>query len=156
MSEGLVKNSMTAPVISISSDSGLSDARKIMTEKKVRRLPVVDNDKLVGIVSFTDVLEAKLATASSLNVWELSQQVLTMQVKDVMSTEVLSIEQDATIADAARVMLEQKVSGVPITNNGKLVGIITESDLFRLLAFEGRYLSLHHQRFLHSGIAETA
>ena len=156
MSEGLVKDSMTAPVISISSESGLSDARKIMTEKRVRRLPVVDNDKLVGIVSFTDVLEAKLTAASSLNIWEVSQQVLNMQVKDIMSTDVLSIDQDATIADAARVMLEQKVSGVPVTDNGKLVGIITESDLFRLIALEGRYLSLHHQRFLHAGDAVTA
>jgi len=153
MSEGLVKDSMTAPVISISSETALSDARKIMTEKKVRRLPVVDGDKLVGIVSFTDVLEAKLATAESLNIWELSQQVLTMQVKDVMTTEVRSVEQDATISDAARVMLEQKVSGIPVTDNGKLVGMITESDLFRLIAFEGRYLSLHHQKFLHAKTA---
>ena len=156
MSEGLVKDSMTAPVISISSETGLSDARKIMTDKKVRRLPVVEGDKLVGIVSFTDVLEAKLATSTTMNVWELSQQVLNLQVKDVMSTDVFSIDQGATIADAARVMLEQKVSGAPVTGNGKLVGIITESDLFRLLAFEGRYLSLHHQRFLHAGAAETA
>ena len=156
MSEGLVKDSMTTHVISISSDTLLSDARKIMTEKKVRRLPVVDNDKLVGIVSFTDVLEAKLATGESLNIWELSQQVLTMQVKDVMTAEVRSVEQDATISDAARVMLEQKVSGVPVTDSGKLVGMITESDLFRLIALEGRYLSLHHQKFLHADNAQTA
>jgi len=156
MSEGLVKDSMTAPVISISSETGLSEARKIMTDKKVRRLPVVEGDKLIGIVSFTDVLEAKLTTASSLNIWEISQQVLNLQVKDVMTTDVFSIDQGATIADAARVILEQKVSGVPVTDNGKLVGIITESDLFRLLAFEGRYLSLHHQRFLHADAAETA
>lgn len=156
MSEGLVKDSMTAPVISVSSETVLSDARKIMTDKKVRRLPVVDNDKLVGIVSFTDVLEAKLATAESLNIWELSQQALTMQVKDVMTAEVRSVEQDATISDAARLMLEQKVSGIPVTDNDKLVGMITESDLFRLIALEGRYLSLHHQKFLHAGNAQTA
>ena len=155
MSEELVKDYMTAPAISISAETGLSDARKIMADKKVRRLPVVENDKLIGIVSFTDVLEAKLSTASSLNIWELSQQVLNLQVKDIMSTDVFSIDQDATISDAARIMLEQKVSGVPVTDNGKLAGIITESDLFRLLAFEGRYLSLHHQRFLHSGATEA-
>lgn len=156
MSEGLVKNSMTAPVISISSEAGLSEARKIMTDKKVHRLPVVDNDVLVGIVSFKDVLAAKLTTASSLNIWDLSEQVLSLQVKDVMSTEVLSVEQDATISDAAIIMLEQKVSGVPVTDNGKLVGIITESDLFRLIALEGKYLSLHHQRFLKGDAAGIA
>jgi len=150
MSEGLVKDSMTAPVVSISSETGLSDARKVMTESGVRRLPVVDGDKLVGIISFTDVLEAKLVTAQSLNIWELNQQVLAMQVKDVMTSDVCSIDQDATISDAARIMLEQKVSGVPVTDNGKLVGMITESDLFRLIALEGRYLSLHHKKFLHA------
>jgi len=150
MSEGLVKDCMTAPVISISSETVLSDARKIMTNKKVRRLPVVDNNKLVGIVSFTDVLEAKLVTATTLNIWELSQQVLTMQVKDVMSAGVLSVEQNATIADAAKIMLEQKISGIPVTDNGKLVGMITESDLFRLMALEGQYLSLHHQKILNA------
>lgn len=150
MSEGLVKDSMTTPVISVSSDTNLSDARHVMTDKRVRRLPVVDNEKLVGIISFTDVLEAKLTGESSLNIWDLSQKVLSLEVKDVMTANVLSVDQSATIADAARIMLEQKVSGLPVTDNGKLVGMITESDLFRLIALEGRYLSLHHQRFLHA------
>ena len=149
MSDGLVKDSMTSPVISISSDTGLSDARKIMTEKKVRRLPVVDNGELVGIVSFTDVLEAKLATSTTMNVWELSQLVLDMQVKDVMATDVSVIDHHATIADAARLMLEQKISGLPVTENGKLVGMITESDLFRLLSIEGMYLSIHQKQLCH-------
>lgn len=149
MSDGLVKDSMTSPVVSISSDIGLSDARKIMTEKKVRRLPVVDNGELVGIVSFTDVLEAKLATSTTMNVWELSQLVLDMKVKDVMATEVSAIDQNATIADAARLMLEQKISGLPVTENGKLVGMITESDLFRLLSIEGMYLSIHQKQLCH-------
>ena len=150
MSEGLVKDSMTSPVVSVSSDTNLSVARQLMTDNRVRRLPVVDNEKLVGIISFTDVLEAKLTGESSLNIWDLSQKVLSLEVKDVMTANVLSVDQSATIADAARIMLEQKVSGLPVTDNGKLVGMITESDLFRLIALEGRYLSLHHQRFLHA------
>ncbi len=145
MSEGLVKESMTSPVTSISSDTSLSEARKIMTAKNIRRLPVVDNDALVGIVSFTDVLQAKLAKSTTMDILDLSQQVLTMQVADVMSKQVISIEQTATIAEVAAIMLEKKISGVPVTDNGKLVGMITESDLFRLLAIEGRYLSIHQQ-----------
>lgn len=145
MSEGLVKESMTSPVTSISSDTSLSEARKIMTAKNIRRLPVVDNDVLVGIVSFTDVLQAKLAKSTTMDILDLSQQVLTMQVADVMSKQVISIEQTATIAEVAAIMLEKKISGVPVTDNGKLVGMITESDLFRLLAIEGRYLSIHQQ-----------
>ena len=145
MSEGLVKESMTSPVTSISSDTSLSEARKIMTAKNIRRLPVVDNDVLVGIVSFTDVLQAKLAKSTTMDILDLSQQVLTMQVADVMSKQVISIEQTATIAEVAAIMLEKKISGVPVTDNCKLVGMITESDLFRLLAIEGRYLSIHQQ-----------
>jgi len=145
MSEGLVKESMTSPVTSVSSDTSLSEARKIMTAKNIRRLPVVDNDVLVGIVSFTDVLQAKLAKSTTMDILDLSQQVLTMQVADVMSKQVISIEQTATIAEVAAIMLEKKISGVPVTDNGKLVGMITESDLFRLLAIEGRYLSIHQQ-----------
>lgn len=149
MSDGLIKDSMTTPVLSISSETGLSDARKMMTESKVRRLPVVDNGELVGIVSFTDVLEAKLATSTTMNVWELSQLVLDMKVKDVMATDILTIDQNETIADAARMMLEQKISGVPVTEEGKLVGMITESDLFRLLSIEGMYLSIHQKQLCH-------
>lgn len=146
MSDCLVKENMTSPVISISSDSSLSEARKIMTAKKIRRLPVVDNEKLVGIVSFTDVLEAKLASAPTMDLWELSQQALTMQIKDVMSSNIFSVEQSASVGEVASIMLEKKISGVPVTDNGKLVGMITESDLFRLMAVEGRYLSIHQQK----------
>lgn len=149
MSDGLIKDSMTTPVVSISSETGLSDARKMMTESKVRRLPVVDNGELVGIVSFTDVLEAKLATSTTMNVWELSQLVLDMKVKDVMATDIQTIDQNETIADAARMMLEQKISGLPVTENGALVGMITESDLFRLLSIEGMYLSIHQKQLCH-------
>lgn len=149
MSDGLIKDSMTTPVISISSEAGLSEARKIMTESKVRRLPVVDNGELVGIVSFTDVLEAKLAASTTMNVWELSQLVLDMKVKDVMAADIQTIDQNETIADAARMMLEQKISGLPVTENGDLVGMITESDLFRLLSIEGMYLSIHQKQLCH-------
>lgn len=146
MSEGLVKDSMTSPVISISIDTDLTDARKIMTDNKVRRLPVVDNDKLVGIVSFTDVLEAKPSSVASMSTWELSYLISNLKIKDIMTADVLSIDQNDSIADAARMMLENKFSGIPVTDNGNLIGIITESDLFRLLAIEGRYLSIHHQQ----------
>ena len=156
MSEELVKDYMTAPAISISAETGLSDAHKIMADKKVRRLPVVEKDKLVGIVSLTDVLEAKPSTASPLSMWEVGHLVSKMKVKDIMTTDIFSIDQDATIADAARMMLEKKFSGIPVTDNGKLIGIITESDIFRILAIEGRYLSIHHQRLWRSGAGETA
>jgi len=134
MNKGLVKDHMTSPVVSISSDTSLSEAHKIMADKKVRRLPVVAKGKLVGIVSLNDVLEAKPSAASSLSVWELNYLVANLKIKDIMSSNVFSIAPDATIGDAARMMLERKFSGIPVTENDNLIGIITESDIFRMLA----------------------
>lgn len=134
MNTELVKNHMTSPVISISADTNLAETHKIMADSKVRRLPVVDGDRLVGIVSLNDVLEAKPSDASSLSIWELNYLVANLKIKDIMCSEVFSIAPDATIGDAARMMLDKKFSGIPVTENGKLVGIITESDIFRMLA----------------------
>ena len=153
MNNELIKDYMTSPVISISPDVGLSEARKIMIDRKIRRLPVVEGGKLVGIISFTDVLEAKPNSVLPMSFWEWSQQVANMVVRDIMVTEVFSISQNATIADAARMMLEHCFSGIPVTVNGKLIGMITESDIFRILASEGRYLSVRRQHQWRSGAA---
>lgn len=136
MNKGLVKDHMTSPVVSISSDTGLSEAHKIMADNKVRRLPVVENNKLVGIISLNDVLEAKPSDASSLSIWELNYLVANLKIKDIMCSTVFSLSPDATIGDAARMMLDKKFSGIPVTENDALVGIITESDIFRMLAAE--------------------
>lgn len=153
MKNETVKDYMTSPVITISGGTELSEARKIMTDRRVRRLPVVDGDKLVGIISFTDVLEAKPAVTMPLSFWDLSQQIANMKVKDIMVAEVFSINQNATLAEAARMMLEHCFSGIPVTEGGKLIGMITESDIFRALASEGGYLSVRLQNHWRSGAA---
>lgn len=153
MKNELIKDYMTSPVISISPELELSEARKIMMDRKIRRLPVVENDKLIGIISFTDLLEAKPDSDTPLSFWELSQQVMRMKVRDIMATEVFSINQNASISEAARMMLEHNFSGIPVTVNGKLIGMITESDIFRILASDGRYLSVRRQQQWRSGAA---
>ena len=134
MNKLLVKDHMTSPVVSITSDTGLAEAHKIMADQKIRRLPIVEKGKLIGIISLNDVLEARPSGASSLSIWELNYLVANLKIKDLMCSKVFSISPDATIADAARMMLDKKISGIPVTDNGKLVGIITESDIFRMLA----------------------
>ncbi|MEZ5524024.1 MAG: CBS domain-containing protein [Pseudomonadales bacterium] len=156
MKDALVKDYMTSPVISISGEVALSEARRMMMDRKVRRLPVVAENKLVGIVSLTDVLEAKPAAPTSLSFWELNQQIANMKVRDIMVTEVFSINQNATIADAARMMLEHNFSGIPVASHGKLIGMITESDIFRILASDGKYLSIRRQQQWRSGAAANA
>lgn len=134
MNKELVKNHMTSPVCSVPSDTGLSEAYRIMSEHKIRRLPIVDKDKLVGIISLNEVLEARPSDASSLSIWELNYLVANLKIKDIMCSSVCSIDSGATVGAAAKMMLEKKFSGIPVTENGKLIGIITESDIFRMLA----------------------
>lgn len=134
MNKELVKNHMTSPVISISSEASLSEAHTLMATNRIRRLPVVDNNKLTGIVSLNDVLEAKPSSSTSLSVWELNYLVANLKVKDIMCSTVFAISPEDTITHVAQMMLEKKFSGIPVTEENTLVGIITESDIFRMLA----------------------
>ena len=136
MQQELIKDNMTSPVISITEDTSLAEAHKLMTDKGIRHLPVVSGKKLTGIVSLSDVLEAQPSDATSLNIWELNYLLAKLRIKDVMSKKPLSLSPDDSIVEVAKIMLENKVGGIPITDNGKLVGIITESDIFRMVVRE--------------------
>ncbi|MGQ9887308.1 MAG: CBS domain-containing protein [Aggregatilineales bacterium] len=130
----LVKEWMTSPVISVSPTTSISAAHQIMKEKGIRRLPVLENGALVGIVTIGDVREASPSDATTLSIWELNYLWAQLTVEKVMTRRVLTVRPDTTIIDAARVMLENKVSGLPVVDSdGQLVGMITESDVFRML-----------------------
>jgi CBS domain-containing protein len=125
---------MISPVISVSPDTLIGDAHKLMKEKKIRRLPVVKHDKLVGIITVGDVREASPSDATSLSIWELNYLWSQLTVERIMTHDVLTISPDTTVIEAAKIMLEQKVSGLPVVDSHQnLVGILTESDIFRML-----------------------
>lgn len=124
---------MTSPVITITSDTPISRAHQIMKENNVRRLPVVDEERLVGIVTIGDVREASPSDATSLSIWELNYLWAQLTVRKIMTTDVMTIGPDDRVVEAAALMLEHKVSGLPVVENGTLIGIITESDIFRML-----------------------
>jgi acetoin utilization protein AcuB len=130
-----VKDWMTADVLTINKNESLIDADKKMREYGVRRLPVVNNKgKLVGLVTKGDVREASPSDATMLSIWEVNYLIAKLEVGKVMASNVHTITPDADIIDAAQIMLDQKVSGLPVvSSNGDLVGIITESDIFRML-----------------------
>src|SRR5690606_38512301 len=107
---------------------------RLMTEYQIRRLPVVENGRVIGIVTLGDVREAEPSDATSLSIWEMNYLLAKQKVDSLMSKNPLTISPEATISEAARLMLEKKVSGLPVIDqNEKLVGIITESDVFRLI-----------------------
>lgn len=134
MRKELVKHWMTRDVVTISPDTPLPEAHRLMSEKQIRRLPIVDHNRVVGIITLGDVREAEPSDATSLSIWEMNYLLAKQKVDSLMSKNPLTISPEATISEAARLMLEKKVSGLPVIDqNEKLVGIITESDVFRLI-----------------------
>lgn len=133
----LVKDIMTVEVLSIAPDSTLPEARRLMSSKKVRRLPVVDAGKLVGIISLSDVDEASPSSASTLSIWELNYVLAKLQVKEVMTRDPVTVTPETTVGETARLMAQKKIGGIPVVDAaGALAGIVTESDIFRLVARE--------------------
>lgn len=135
MKQELVRRWMTPDPITIGPNDSLVDAHALMRDNNIRRLPVVNKDgELVGIVTLGDVREASPSDATSLSVWELNYLLLKLKISEIMSRDPITVYTTDTIAEAANLMLENKVSGLPVVEpTGKLVGIITESDIFRLV-----------------------
>jgi CBS domain-containing protein len=134
MKDEYVRNWMTPNPVVINEDAVLPDAHELMKEYGVRRLPVVNKaGRLVGIVSQTDVREAEPSDATSLSIYELNYLLAKLKIKRIMTEQVITVTPDTTIAEAARIMLQKKIGGLPVLEDGQLVGIITESDIFRMV-----------------------
>lgn len=129
-----VHNWMTSPVISVTPDTAISIAHQMMKDKRVRRLPVVERDRVVGIITLGDVREASPSDATTLSIWELNYLWSQLTVERVMTKHVITITPDAEVYEAAQLMLDRKLSGLPVVDTDKrLIGMITESDIFRML-----------------------
>jgi CBS domain-containing protein len=130
----MVNEWMTTPVISVTPATAISTAHQMMKEKGIRRVPVVEDERLVGIVTIGDVREASPSDATTLSIWELNYLWAQLTIERVMTRKVVTVRPDVCILDAAQLMLDHKVSGLPVVDEqGKLVGILTESDIFRML-----------------------
>ena len=130
----LVKNRMSQPVITVDPDTPIMDALNLMKTRSIRRMPVVDkHGKLIGIVSDKDLLNAGPSDATSLSVWEINYLIGKIKVKQVMTRAVLTVEGDTPIEEAARIMVDNKVGGLPVMAGDEIIGVITESDLFKIL-----------------------
>ena len=135
MKKELVQDWMTKDVISVTVDTSLPEAHQIMMNEEIRRLPIVDaNNKLKGIVTLGDVRGAQPSPATSLSIWELNYLLSSLKIKEIMTPDPLTLNGHATIGEAARTMLEHRISGLPVVDDaGLLVGIITESDIFSMV-----------------------
>ena len=124
---------MSHPVFTLKPDLPITKAHELMAGAKIHRAPVVKNGKLVGIISVNDILKAYPSTATSLAVWEVTSLLEKITVKDIMIKDVLTVREDTPIEEAARIMTDHKISALPVMRGKELVGIITETDLFRIM-----------------------
>jgi acetoin utilization protein AcuB len=123
---------MTKHPLTVATDESLSGAHQYMQKQNVRHLPVVDKTgKMVGLVTEDDLLKAEPSEATLLSVWEIHSLLTKVKVRDVMVKQVITTTEDTPIEEAAHLMLDHKIGCLPVLRDGKLVGIITESDLFR-------------------------
>ncbi|MGE4498565.1 MAG: CBS domain-containing protein [Deferribacterales bacterium] len=126
-----VKNWMRREVITISPDETILDAKHIMKENGIRRLPVVENNKLAGIITEKDIKEYSPSRASSLDVYELKRLLAKTLVKDAMNVNVITVHPETPIEKAALILRDKRFGGLPVVNDaGELAGIITAVDLF--------------------------
>ena len=125
-----VKNKMTANPFTISPDQSIPDAHEIMTTNSVRRLPVVKDGKLVGVISKDDINRASPSMATSLSINELTYLLAKTKISRVMTKNLITISPDALLEEAAILMRDNGIRFLPVVLNDKLVGIITESDIF--------------------------
>jgi acetoin utilization protein AcuB len=133
MAEQLVKDWMTTSVVTISKNTTLPQARQIMLQHNIRHLPVVDDGELVGIVTWGDIRRESASNATSLTPWELNTILDALPVRRFMTASPLTVTPLTGVARAAQIMVEEKIGGLPVMDQGRLVGIITESDIMRIV-----------------------
>ncbi len=125
-----VRNKMTANPFTISPDQTIPDAHEIMTTHGIRRLPVMKNGKLVGIVSKEDITKYSPSKATTLSMGEITYLLSKTKISMIMTKDPVTISSNALLEEAATLMRDNDISFLPVVDDGKLVGIITESDIF--------------------------
>lgn len=124
---------MSHPVISVTPETTIHDALHLMRTEHIRRAPVIHHGRLVGIVSMKDLLNASPSQATTLSVWELNYLLSKLTVESYMNRHVLTVSEDTPIEEASRIMADQRIGGLPVVRNNDVVGMITETDLFKIL-----------------------
>lgn len=126
-----IRDWMTPNPVTVDPETSIPDAAALMKKGGFRRLIVTKNRDLVGIVTDRDLREAMPSDATSLSVWEINFLIARLKVKEIMNTKVVTIDDDASLEDAAEVMLEHRIGGLPVMNGREIIGIVTTTDVLR-------------------------
>ncbi len=130
----LVKNWMSKDVVTIDENDSMDKAARALKEHKVSMLPVMKKDRLVGIVTDRDIKEASASDATTLDIHEILYLVSKIKVSEIMTKDPVTVAVDATVEEAADILLEKRISGAPVLDpEGKVVGVISKADLFKVL-----------------------
>jgi CBS domain-containing protein len=125
---------MTTPPITASPAMVLPQARQLMRERRIRRLPVVDAEgALLGIITERDIIRVSDSHVTDVRDYNLYHRIADLPIGDIMTHEVVTVSPDTPIIEVAQLLLERRIGGVPVVESGRVVGVITESDLFRLI-----------------------
>jgi acetoin utilization protein AcuB len=128
----LVRERMTQNPVTIPPDMSVTHALRLMRERKVHHLPVLDgHGKLIGIVSDKDLLHASPSPVTSLAIWEITDLLSRLKVEKVLTPKVITVPEDMPLEEAARIMADSGIGGLPVMRDNTLVGIITRVDLFK-------------------------
>lgn len=134
LSAALVRDWMTSPAVTVSPTWTIRKAYELMTELGIRHLPVVSKGSLAGILTLSDIRDAKPSDATTLSIWELNYLWDQITVASVMTTHVITTTPDARVIDAVRTMLDLKCSGLPVVDSdGRVVGFLSQIDVYRLI-----------------------
>lgn len=127
-----VKQRMTPSPFTISPDTTHREALALMDKHNIRRLPVLDkNKKLIGIISQTDLLSSSPSQATSLSMYEITSLLDKLEVSKIMSSPVIAVDEECSLAGAASIMLDHRIGALPVMRGSELIGIITETDIFK-------------------------
>jgi len=126
-----VKEWMSASPTAVGPKTSVSEARELMRRKVIRHLLVTEGERLVGIVTDRDIRLNLPSPATSLSVWEINYLLTKLTVGEVMTKAVITVEPERPIEEAARLMLEHRIGALPVVEDGRLEGILTETDLLR-------------------------
>jgi acetoin utilization protein AcuB len=126
----VVRDIMTWNVVTVTSDTPIMEARKVMEAHKVLRLPVVDKGKLVGMVTKERITRTGPSPATSLSVWEINYLLAKMTVREIMAKDLVTVTPDTTVESAVALAQTKGVGALPVVEDGKLVGIVTTNDFF--------------------------
>ncbi len=129
-----VRDWMTKEVVTVTPDSLLAEAHQIMKRNEIRRLIVIgEKQEVIGIITIGDVRQARPSDVTTLSIWEMNYLWSQLTIKKIMTRDPFTTTPDTPIIDVAEMMYKHKVSGLPVLDDGKLVGVITESDIFKML-----------------------